>query len=86
MTPGAIAAFEKAGEVPFGCLRRHASGDWGELNDHDKRMNNEAVRYEGDLEKQGRVLSAYGLQDNTRIWIITEADRSTTTVLLPSDY
>ena len=86
MTPGAIAAFEKAGEVPFGYLRRHASGDWGELDDHDKRMNDEAIRHEGDPEKQGRVLSAYVLQHNTKIWIITEHDRSVTTILLPEEY
>lgn len=65
-------------------LARHAAGDWGELDGFDKRQNNQAV-------KTGlRILSAcdvpVGDGETERIWIITEADRSTTTILLPSEY
>jgi hypothetical protein len=60
-------------------LRRHACGDWGDLCPEDTLANEEALR-DGD-----RLLSAYG-QGELRFWIITEADRSVTTVLLPEDY
>ena len=60
-------------------LRRHASGDWGDLCPEDALANDEA------LHQGGRLLSAYGHGDH-RFWIITEADRSVTTVLLPEDY
>lgn len=79
-TPGAIEAFEKAEDGAVAYLRRHLSGDWGDLDEHDKQMNEDAVRY------GGRILSAYRIKDGTKIWIITEADRSVTTILLPSEY
>jgi hypothetical protein len=60
-------------------LRRHASGDWGELCPEDARGNAAALKH-GD-----RLLSVYG-QGDKRFWIITEADRSVTTVLMPEDY
>lgn len=60
-------------------LRRHASGDWGDIDPSDAALNDSAV-VTGD-----RLLSAYGTGDS-RFWIITEADRSVTTVLLPEDY
>ncbi len=60
-------------------LRRHASGDWGALDPSDAALNDSAL-VTGD-----RLLSAYGTGDG-RFWIITEADRSVTTVLLPEDY
>src|SRR5262249_23035662 len=60
-------------------LRRHACGDWGDLWPEDALANDAALR-EG-----GRLLSAYG-QGATRFWVITEADRSVTTVLVPDDY
>lgn len=62
-----------------GSLSRHSQGDWGELCDEDKALNNEAVK-EGN-----RILSAYS-HDNEKIWIITESDRSCTTVLFPNEY
>ena len=80
MTPGAADL-----EVDFSpYLARHAQGDWGELEAFDKQQNETAV-------KEGyRLLSAYDVPtehgDTERIWIITEADRSATTVLLPSEY
>lgn len=61
------------------CLIRHSIGDWGLVPDEDKVLNDLAV------ENGDRVLSAYDVGD-TRIWIITEADRSVTTVLLPDEY
>ena len=60
-------------------LRRHASGDWGDLCPEDTLANDSAVQ-EGD-----RLLSAYGKGDQ-RFWIITESDRSVTTILLPAEY
>lgn len=59
---------------------RHHCGDWGELEAADKKANDEA------LEHGGRLFSAYKSRDGTRFWIITEADRSVTTVLLPEDH
>ena len=61
-------------------LSRHASGDWGELCEEDRQLN------ERSLDEGDRLLSAYVAADGTRFWIITEADRSVTTVLLPEDY
>ena len=61
-------------------LCRHESGDWGNLDDED-RLENE-LSFQTGL----RLLSAYTAADGTRFWIITEADRSATSVLLPEDY
>ena len=79
-TPGALAAFEASGEEPLTFLHRHLSCDWGDLSAGDKQENELSVR-EGF-----RILSAYTLSDGTKIWIITEADRSATTFLLPEEY
>ena len=79
-TPGALEALEEAGEEPSAYLRRHLSGDWGDLDEFDKQQN------EGAMENDSRIFSAYVLRNGTRIWIITEADRSSTCVLLPSEY
>lgn len=62
------------------CLLRHLAGDWGDLCDDDKARNDEA------LATGGRLLSSYKDDAGTKFWIITEADRSATTVLLPEDY
>jgi hypothetical protein len=78
-TPGALNLPEKSGSHPFDYLVRHATGDWGELCAFDRRQNEIALR-EGL-----RVLSSYEVPAG-RIWIITEADRSVTTILLPEDY
>lgn len=61
-------------------LARHIAGDWGELDDSDKREN------EISLEQSLRLMSAYTDRSGIKFWIITEADRSVTTVLLPDDY
>lgn len=79
-TPGALQAFERAGESPMNYLQRHLSGDWGEVSAEDAQEN------ERSLVHGWRLLSAYGLSDGTKLWIITEADRSATTLLLPSEY
>jgi hypothetical protein len=77
-TPGALAAL--TGEDIARALSRHQSGDWGELDPFD-REENEAALSEGF-----RLLSAYNSAGGTRFWVITQADRSATTVLLPEEY
>jgi hypothetical protein len=79
-TPGALRALEEAGERPATFVDRHISGDWGELDDFD-RLENEISLAEGN-----RLLSSYSLSTGAKLWIITEADRSVTTLLLPSEY
>lgn len=85
-TPGALSALEHTGESPATFLRRHQRGDWGDLDVEDKRLNDEAVAHEGVPDQQSRVLSAYRLANGSKIWIITEWDRSATTILLPEEY
>ena len=79
-TPGALDALERTGQSPLEFLGRHASGDWGEVCEADKKENDFSVR------NGFRLLSAYRLRDGTKLWIITEADRSATTILLPEEY
>jgi hypothetical protein len=79
-TPGALKAFAATGEKPIDYIVRHMNLDPGVLGAEDQLANLQAVR-DGT-----RVLSAYELRDGTRIWIITEADRSVTTILLPEEY
>ena len=78
-TPGVLKLLEEAGEDPCLLLARHHSGDWRELDPHDRREN------ELSLKHGWRLLSSYPV-GNERVWIITEADRSYTTILLPSEY
>lgn len=79
-TPGALAACEEARVDPRLLLRRHVTGDWGDLDDEDKAANDAAVG------NGTRILSAYSLPTTERLWIITEADRASTTLLLPLEY
>lgn len=84
-TPAALAALEAAGEDFSTYLSRHQHGDWGELDNHDRKANEDALKF------GNRLLSSYRLKDGTKIWIITEAQndagyRTATTCLLPSDY
>ena len=58
---------------------RHSRGDWGECDEHDQAVNEDALAHEG------RLLSAYTVR-GVKLWVITESDRSSTTVLLPEDY
>ena len=78
-TPGALRALSEAGKDPLRLLLRHATGDWGELDAHDRRENQRSLR------NGWRILSSYPI-GNVKIWVITEADRSSTTILLPSEY
>lgn len=81
ITPGARDAFIRSGANPLHYLSRHASGDWGDVCAEDKALNNQ------DVEAGNRILSAYHLsRTGQKIWIITEADRSATTILLPDEY
>jgi hypothetical protein len=78
MTRGLAARFpDLSALVPL--LGRHASGDWGEVNASDAQANIDALR------TGARVLSAY-VVGGVRVWVITEADRSHTTLLLPEEY
>ena len=61
------------------CLYRHVCGDWGDMDEEDSALNNSSI------ETGGRLFSAYKIDDTT-IWIITEADRSSTTILFPDEY
>jgi hypothetical protein len=78
-TPGALRLLEVTGDHPFELLARHAAGDWGNLCAFDSRQNEIALR------DGYRVLSSYPIGEEC-VWIITEADRSITTILLPEEY
>jgi hypothetical protein len=80
ITPGALEALEEAGQSPAEFLRRHQAGDWQELGEDDRKEN------ELSVEQGFRVLSAYRTSRGQKIWLVTEADRSATTILLPSEY
>ncbi len=86
ITPGALRALQEAGQDAVELLSRHLAGDWGPVCDADKQANDEAVAHEGDPDSQQRVLSAYESKLGQRIWVITESDRSATTILLPDEY
>ena len=79
-TPAALEALTASGESPLDFLQRHLAGDWGELDEHDIHEN------ELSLQRGGRILSAYTLANGERIWVIPESDRSSTCMLLPSEY
>jgi hypothetical protein len=79
-TPDALRALRDSGHAAAEFLRRHAGGDWGDLDGHDTKQNAIALR-EG-----GRLVSSYQTRKGETVWVITEADRSATTILLPSDY
>ena len=79
-TPGALQALEASGESPHAFLRRHMTGDWGEVCPEDAALNDAA------LVDGSRILSAYHTGNRTKLWVITEADRSSTAFLLPSEY
>ena len=79
-TPGALNALEESGESPSFFLSRHARGDWGEVCPEDRKENELALR-EGF-----RLMSVYLTSKGEKLWILTEADRSSTCVLLPAEY
>lgn len=84
-TPGALEALAEAGQSPLEFVARHQAGDWGQLDDEDRALNDESVK------DGSRLLSAYHLKNGTKVWVITEAAdargrRLATTILLPSEY
>lgn len=79
-TPGALEALEHAAINAADLIRRHQSGDWGNVPPEDAEENNKSVA------NGWRILSSYAISDDQNIWIITEADRSVTTLLLPKEY
>jgi hypothetical protein len=79
-TPGALRALQRGEQSPIEFINRHVRGDWGELDEEDQRENDFSVQY------GYRILSAYTTSAGETIWIITEADRSATTFLLPEEY
>jgi hypothetical protein len=79
-TPGALRALEKAEQLPGEFLDRHVNGDWGDVPEEDKQEN------ELSVEQGFRILSAYTTSAGDTLWILTEADRSATTMLLPEEY
>lgn len=79
-TPGALEAMMASGQTPEFFLARHAAGDWGDVGGEDRRLNDEALLH-GD-----RLLSVYRTLRGVWLYVITEADRSVTTLLLPEEY
>jgi len=80
ITPAAFRSIQEAGDTALPFLHRHVCGDWGDLDRED--------RCENDISVQNgfRILSAYHTSRGVKLWIITEADRSSTTILLPEEY
>lgn len=79
-TPGALRELEAAEQNPLELIVRHVTGDWGELPDEDVAENERA------LERDLRIFSSHRLNTGKKIWLITEHDRSVTTILRPEDY
>jgi len=79
-TPGALTALERANQSPALFIARHAGGDWGELDRADIAENEYSVAH------GFRLLSRYTTAAGEKLWVITEADRSATTLLLPDEY
>lgn len=79
-TPAALNAIAEFGLSPLALIHRHVTSDWGDLGSEDQHSNLVAIR------SGLRIFSSYQLNATTKIWIITEADRSSTTLLLPVEY
>jgi hypothetical protein len=79
-TPGALNAMTEFNVAPLDLLHRHVTGDWSDLSEDDQQQNLLAIR------SGLRMFSSYKLGASTKIWIITEANRSSTTLLLPDEY
>jgi hypothetical protein len=79
-TPGALQELEKAEQSPFEFILRHVTGDWGQLPEEDIQEN------ELSVARGYRILSSYELKTGAKVWVITEHDRSVTTILRPEDY
>jgi len=79
-TPGALAALEKANQSSVEFIQRHVSGDWGECCDDDRQANEDA------LQDGARIFSVYKTALGKKLYVVTEADRSSTCLLLPDEY
>ena len=79
-TQGALEALQDDRELAALLLLRHSTGDYGDICDEDREANRQALKY------GSRIMSVYNLFGSSCLWIITEADRSSTTLLLPSEY
>jgi hypothetical protein len=79
-TPGALDTMTQLDIVPLALIHRHVTGDWGDLGAEDQQQNRLAIR------SGLRIFSSYKISASVKIWIITEADRSSTTLLLPGEY
>ncbi len=79
-TPGALETLQANNVMSLDLLLRHLTGDWGVVAKEDAEANQQA------LEQGNRILSSYPLNNGAKIWVITEADRSATTFLLPEEY
>lgn len=80
MTIGAREALAESNQLPSEFLARHQSGDWGIVCEDDRKENDLSIR------ENFRILSSYKTSQDIKIWVITEADRSSTTILLPDEY
>ena len=78
-TPGAWAAVDGDADRLMLLVARHIRGDWGDLCAEDVAANEAAIA------SGGRILSAYTLAHGARVWVITEADRASTAILLPEE-
>jgi hypothetical protein len=79
-TPGALALLDETNKSPLEFLSRHLRGDWGDLCEEDKTENELGLKY------GFRLMSSYQVAQTEKVWVITEADRSVTTLLLPTEY
>ena len=81
VTAGLAELIQQGRLNPNEYLRRHLSGDWGDLDESDRRQNDSALEFGED-----RLFSSYQVAPDLKLWIITELDRSVTTLLLPDEY
>ena len=79
-TPGALEALEKAQQTPMEFLARHVRGDWGDVCEEDAEANEQSIK------DGSRILSSYRTKLGEKLWIITEADRSSSCLLTPNEY
>lgn len=79
-TPGAVETMQQHNVTPQTLLQLHVNGDWGSVDPEDAKANDFAVK-NGE-----RIISSYRIGEHARVWVITEWDRSATTILLPSEY
>jgi hypothetical protein len=92
ITPVALAALRENGVPVIRIMLRHIAGDWGTVSDNDRQQNDLSIAaglrllsiYR--LPDDKRLLSSYAVPSGRKVWIVTEADRSTTTILLPDEY